>query len=520
MNRILVGQTIGRGYRFLLHRFFAILGLSWLPALALGVVGALWFVHFASDVALVSKGALAAYWLALDGLALFASLAFFTATIAVPATREALGLHDETVFAHFVVGRRELRLFLALLRFALLLFTAAVLLSFALGFVARMALPVLAAKMGATSEASAVWHGIALRTLVLGGAGFVLISALVFLTLRLGFFLAPIAAIEDRARVTRAWMLSRGNFWRVLIVTLALAVPVDLIARAVEFALFGRQLQVLLPQVLAARDPSLLAAWTAQHAMVLAAIGSTVLTLLVALFAGASAIAYRTLMPAGDMQPVWQPAVREHVEEAPMFPAVPAMASPPLDVTLGDHHVFVADRHVTHIDAVDAHAAPTQEPVEPTAMAVEAAHETHEPEPAMLPEAVAADAPAEHVAASDVVVPADVHASDVHASEVHVSDPHDALPDHAHASDAGVLELVPADTADATHADATHEAKPADMAVSEHAAVAEDHVPVASHAVEAEPAPAAEPITDVVENILPTGDPEVAPKEKVLEAAE
>jgi hypothetical protein len=300
-------------------------------------------------------------------------------------------------------------------------------------------------------------------------------------------------------------------------VTLALAVPVDLVARAAEYALFGRQLQTLLPQALAARDPALLVAWMAQHAAVLAAIGSTVLTVLIALFAGASAMAYRTLMPAGDMQPVWQPAVRERerVEPAPMLPAVPAMASPPLDVTLGDHHVFIADRQVAHIDSVDAPTVPAPAEVEPAAMAVAAAHAaadpatvanaTTEPRPEMLPEAIVADAQAEHVAATaDVAVPADVH----------VSDPHDSLPDHP--PESGVLELVPADVAEATH-----EPKPAEMATSEH--VAEGHAPAESHAVEAEAAhaePSAEPITDVVENILPTGDPEVTPKEKVLEAAE
>src|SRR5215469_13401932 len=99
MTKIFVGQTVGRGYRFLFRRFFAILGLSWLPALALTVVASLWLGIFASDVVLVSSGSRAAYWLGVDAAALVAALAFFAATIAVPLTREALGLHDETVFA-------------------------------------------------------------------------------------------------------------------------------------------------------------------------------------------------------------------------------------------------------------------------------------------------------------------------------------------------------------------------------------------------------------------------------------
>ena len=496
MNRILVGQTIGRGYRFLFRRFLAILGLSWLPALALAVVGTLWLGHFAADVTLVSKGTSPAYWLALDALALFASLAFFTAAIAVPLTREALGLHDETVFAHFVVGRRELRLFLALLRFALLLVAAAVLLTFVLGFAVRTGMPVLLAKMGAASETNAAWRGIPLRALVLGGTGFVLVSALVFLTLRLGFFLAPIAAIEEHARVTRAWILSSRNFWRVLIVTLALAVPVDLLARGAEFALFGRQLQALLPQALAARDPALLAGWTAGHAVVLAAIGSTVLTLLIALFAGASAMAYRTLMPASDMQPVWQRHEHEPVEEAPMLPAIPAMAAPPLDVTLGDHQAYVAEPppppvvearvpQITEARAprdaemhAEMHAA--EQPVAAETPAAPALHD-------VLPEAIAA-------------VAGEAAASEAAASTQAATTDQDALPDPGEAQHT-VLELAEAD-----EAHAVHEA-PAD------------------HAVADAPAPAehpsnTEPVTGAIENVLPTGDPEIAPKERELEPAE
>jgi hypothetical protein len=478
MSRILVGQTIGRGYRFLFRRFFAILGLSWLPALALGVVGILWLGHFAADVSLVSKGAAATYWLALDVLALFVALTFFVATIAVPVTREALGLHDETVFAHFVVGRRELRLFLALLRFGLLLFTAAVLLTLALGFAVRMGLPVLLTKMGAASESTAAWHGIALRALVLGGTGFVLVATLAFLALRLGFFLAPIAAIEEHARVTRAWILSSRNSWRVLIVSLALAVPVDLLARGAEYALFGRQLQALLPQALATHDPAALMSWMAAHAAAFAAIGSTVLTLLIALFAGASAMAYRTLMPAADMQPVWQPAERETVEDAPMLPAMPAIAAPPLDVTLGDHQAYVAEAPIHH--DTEAHAA--EQPIGTEASAPS-------PEPTLLPEAIAVGpVPADHALASEAA-----------ASTQAAMD--DALPDPGETQHT-VLDL--SDEATATPEENAGGMHP------EQGAQAESAVHAAS----------AEPVTDVIENILPTGDPEIAPKERALEPVE
>ncbi len=482
MSKVQVGQTVGRGYRFLLHRFFAIVGLSWLPALALGVGLDLWFVHFASDLAMTAKGGTAGFWLAVDGLSLVVALAFFVATIAVPLAREALGLHDETVFAHFVVGRRELRLFFALLRFGFLMLTAAVLLTLALGFAARAGMPFLLAKLGAASEATASWRGVPLRALVMSGSGLVLVSVLAFLALRLGFFLTPIAAIEERARVTRAWMLSAKNFWRLAVITFALALPIDFLARGVEYALFGRELTALLPRALAAHDPALLFGFIAAHAPAFAAIGATVLTLLIALFAGASALAYRTLMPAGDMQTVWRPSAHETVEESHGLPAIPAMAAPPLDLSLGEHQVHVAEPAASEASA----------PAVPEASAAVV--------PEVLPEAGAPEAAmADHAAASEAAA----------STQAVIADP-DALPAHGETQHT-VLEL--ADEEPATTE--TVQAAPAEQTAPD-APAAETK----AHETQSEPAVHAAspgPVTDVAETVLPTGDPAVEMKARELE---
>ena len=509
MNRISVGQTIGRGYRFLFRRFFAVLGLSWLPALALGVAGYFWLLHFASDVALLEKnaGGVRLYWLALDALELVVAVSFFGAAIAVPATREALGLHDETVFAHFVVGRREMRLFLALLRYTVLIASAAVLLAFALGFAARFATPFLTAKLGA-----AQWRGVPLALLATGAASVVTIATLAFLLLRLGFFLLPIAAIEERARMTRAWTLSRRNFWRVLVVTLALALPLDILVRGIEYGWYGAELSKVFAAAFAARDPGLLVQWLASHAAVFAAIGATALTLLITLFAGASAMAYRTLMPAGDIQPepVWQPASHERVDHAPDFLPVPAMAAPPLDMSLATHQSFAAHDHAE---------AANDQPALPQAVETAALSPVPEPEPQApaAPEPIALEpvAPEQDAAVAHAAAPEDAPAADTDALPAHPDEVHGPEHDPVVSLEPAIVHHAPIPDDAAPKEGALHVASDADApattdaATTGHTAASEP----AAHQASAEPVPE----TDVVENVLPTGDPEVKPEARELE---
>lgn len=510
MNRISVGQTIGRGYRFLFRRFFAVLGLSWLPALALGIAGYFWLLHFAADVALLEKnaGGVRLYWLMLDALTLVVAVSFFGATIAVPATREALGLHDETVFAHFVVGRREMRLFLALLRYAVLVASAAVLLIFALGFAARFATPFLVAKLG-----SAQWHGIPLGLFVMGVTGFVLTAALAFLLLRLGFFLLPIAAVEERARVTRAWMLSRRNFWRVLVATLALALPVDFIVRGIEYAAYGAEMNKAFAAAFAARQPGLLVQWLASHAAVFAAIGATALTLLITLFAGASAAAYRALMPAGDIVPetAWQPASQERVDHAPDFLPVPAMAAPPLDMSLAGPQSFSAQDHAPAANdqpALPQHAETAALDPEPATQShAESAPAATFPWPGTTPEPIALEPVAPEQDAAVAHAPEDVPASDNDALPAHPAEAHGPEHDPVVAPEPAIdhpASSPESATHTASEGSASTEAVPADLTTAAEPAV---------HQASAEPTPE----TDVVENVLPTGDPEIETKERALE---
>src|SRR5689334_18263210 len=118
MGDVPVRDSIVRGYMFLFARFFTVVGLGWLPAAFYGLACS-WLIRAVSTGALgapPSSGAFNQYSLGYL-VAMLVVTAFFSAPMLIPFTREALGMHEEPVAAHFSYGPREWRLFVALLRF-------------------------------------------------------------------------------------------------------------------------------------------------------------------------------------------------------------------------------------------------------------------------------------------------------------------------------------------------------------------------------------------------------------------
>jgi hypothetical protein len=64
-------------------------------------------------------------------------------------------------------------------------------------------------------------------------------AAVIFFGLRFGFLLPAVAVEETGPVLPRSWILSNGNFWRMLAVFLAVALPVRLLMVVVEVVLEG-----------------------------------------------------------------------------------------------------------------------------------------------------------------------------------------------------------------------------------------------------------------------------------------
>jgi hypothetical protein len=78
---------------------------------------------------------------------------------------------------------------------------------------------------------------------ILGFAGaaavFGLVGALIYVLIRLSFFVTPVTIAENKIDLIRAWTLTRGNFWRILWVETAVFVPLLALSWALQWALLG-----------------------------------------------------------------------------------------------------------------------------------------------------------------------------------------------------------------------------------------------------------------------------------------
>ncbi len=372
---------------------------------------------------------------AVDFLALLLATALLVPTVTVPYVATALGHRREPVAAHFVYGKREFRLSLALLTF--MVFSIAVLL--ALAFAAQFAIGVGVPKPGAPLSGYAMpaeWYGVALSVWLDGAAAFVLGVVALFIAVRFGFFLAPLAAAEEHVTVNRAWSLSRGNFWRLAIVHLALGIPVAALFGAAAYAIEGDALGTTLRTAwsgIPSEGMSALYRLQYEHAGALAGLLAIALIVKGALYTGASATAYRAVA-LGEVaeervaveRPAAAPQSRTEPEFEPAWAAAKAMADanprwrephPAQVVPVEEHHAEPApEEHALASEAAATtlaetpveHVVEEMEPAAPEPASAEAsvAHELSEAEIihaafAQLPGHVEEAAPQEHVATTE-----------------------------------------------------------------------------------------------------------------------
>lgn len=344
MEKIPVGKSIAGAYGFFFGRFLTILGLSWLPASLLAVAR----YHF---VANAGAGFVPAH---LCALAYFLIALLLVSSIAVSLSREALGLRDERMFAHLIIGARELRLFFSLLVADILLGILAAVLLLGVCALALYAKDPVAALIAGTPLASyPVLH------ILVCVSGVLALLAEIYAALRLTFLLTPITAAEGKASLSRAWELSAGNFWRMFVIFIFIAVPVTMALMIAEYILLGAQFTGIAHQMMAdGLHPGAPFFQLMQtHAVGLAAIAASAVTLATALSAGASAAAYRSFVPLPEPPEQLEP----YAEPAPVPPAMPMMHHDvPVDHGHDNSHGPVESHDEDHGDVVqDArHDAP------------------------------------------------------------------------------------------------------------------------------------------------------------------
>ncbi|HEX2592207.1 MAG TPA: hypothetical protein VHL34_11965 [Rhizomicrobium sp.] len=404
-----VRESILRGYTFLFARFFTVAGLGWLSAAFYGLACS-WLLRAVSTGALgapPASGAFNQYSLGYL-VALLVVTAFFSAPMLIPFTREALGMHEEPVAAHFSYGPREWRLFVALLRFFGLVGGAMFVLIVASGVaISAFANP----QIVFLGTPLSVWLSLLSEVAVLALAA--------FLAVRLGFFLGTIAAVEGHASLARAWALSRQNFWHLTLVFLAVAVPATIVVFFVEYALWGSELAAAVQTT-----GSVAAAWFKlqyDHSISISALLAVALTAVNALLAAASASAYSSIdtsLESLETQPS-APKSRWGIHRVGAFADAGGR-----DVVQEEYEPMMALRTPTPAPAmVEEHepiSAPIEAVVDEVPVAEPAAVVEHvEPESAAVTEPVEPEPVFEAVAAApeEIVVPAEMPVESAHVVE-------------------------------------------------------------------------------------------------------
>lgn len=230
MNKIPVKQTIVEAYRFTFGDLGKNIGLIWLPVLVM-TIGSYFFLmpYFSGLTELDSSEEL--IQLGPQVLRMYAyelAAVLFVAMIGVSLVREVLTPKEGTSYFRFALGGAELRVFGGYIGL------------FALMMVFAIALVLLGIAAGVAANFLA--HGADLKTNTFAAMGLiVLIGApvLIYVFVRLGFLMVPAAVNEGKFGIESSWRLTKGNFWRIFVITLATMLPVIAVTLIAEVAILG-----------------------------------------------------------------------------------------------------------------------------------------------------------------------------------------------------------------------------------------------------------------------------------------
>jgi hypothetical protein len=213
MAQIPLERTIGDTYRFTLGNVLSILGIAWFPILLMfaTIAAAVWWlwpdlmsIHWSDNVdAARDQEAAMRIVLKLFALAGPFYLLFYVlmAMMTVGVQRKALGLTKGPVFVYFSLGSTVWRLLGAMILAVLLIWAGTALTAGAVAIVFWA---------GEHFEWPALYGLVEFAAVVAG------ICWVIYMMVRLLFFLPTVVVAEGGLGLARSWELGAGNFWRMV----------------------------------------------------------------------------------------------------------------------------------------------------------------------------------------------------------------------------------------------------------------------------------------------------------------
>jgi hypothetical protein len=298
-----VGRTIEDAYSFGFRKFFAVLGVAWLPYLLLGILAVFLLGDFATrflpslrqisaDHAFGPHGfdpRVLAPLRAISGYIWLFTIAalLVTAMVEVGVMRKALGFSTGPTLVYLSFGSAFWRMVGAFVLLWLIWVGLIIGLAIAVGIGAALLLSFVPGNV---------------RYLLIGATGFIAFCAAVYVVFRLIFFLPAVVVAEERLGIGRSWELGGGNFWRIFVVAIAIVIPIG-------FA-FGILMNIAesfipWPEFPQTHDPREIAQFMLQHITpalpLLIAIALVQRVVTMGVWNGAVASAYRAQVPASGV---------------------------------------------------------------------------------------------------------------------------------------------------------------------------------------------------------------------------
>lgn len=226
MKKIPLEEAILGAYRFAFVHFISIVGTIWLPTLLFFVIAA------GVAVAIVPQEWLAGHFVApadVQGFVLsrlllilaavpvlaFASL-LFNAMIHTAVMERALGLRGGLTLIWFSLGAPVWRMLLGMLLIAVTCFVTGIATGIVFG--------------GSALVLSALPQGDVAQGAFSAALGLIVYIAMIYIFVRLFFFLPAVIVAEKKVSPSRAWELSEGNVLRIVAVVIAVTLPVYVLA--------------------------------------------------------------------------------------------------------------------------------------------------------------------------------------------------------------------------------------------------------------------------------------------------
>jgi hypothetical protein len=340
MRKIPVSATIAHGYGFLVRRVLTILGLSWLPAIFYAAAAGFWLEKLSSALLLMPHAkTIGEYQLGdIAGFGLVTALA--GSILSTVLTQDAAERSSRGIAAYFVIGIRERKLFVARLE----VYALSLIAILAAAVVMRASTSPLVSAIG-----QRVWLGVSAGTYAVGGASLIALLALAIIAVRFDFFSGAQVVAEEHAKLSRNWALSRGNFWRLLVVEFFLIAPVLAVLASIAWATDRSALSAATTAFLSSQhDPSGLYQWISHNAAAIAVAFSIGIVASNALFAGASAAAYGVVQSVEqdtpeEAAPYFSDSERAFADYRPRAETLTAVEPP------HEQEVFAAEPPVSEI---------------------------------------------------------------------------------------------------------------------------------------------------------------------------